>query len=95
MGLAVLPARLKEEMELLKSYILEGKDLRSNDVIEKHADWTEEFLPKYESVTIDNIDDIIKAEIGKVFLQVLEHAGVYKRTPQGQEAFDRFVDTLK
>ncbi|MDF2941357.1 MAG: UTP-hexose-phosphate uridylyltransferase [Herbinix sp.] len=94
MGLAVLPSRLKEELELLKEYILEGKDLRTHELLEKHAVWVEEFLPLYKSVTKDNIDDIIKDEIGKVFLLVLEHAGVYKRTQQGQEAFDRFIDTL-
>lgn len=95
MGLAILPARLKDEMELLKTYILEGRDLRSNAAIEKHADWAEEFLKHYEKVTADNIDTIIQNEIGKVFLTVLTHAGVYKRTPEGQKAFDRFIDTLK
>ncbi|MDF2544716.1 MAG: UTP-hexose-phosphate uridylyltransferase [Herbinix sp.] len=91
MGLAVLPARLKEEMELLSTYLLEGKDLRSNPVLEKHADWAEAFLPKYPDRKEDNIHEILQAEIGKVFLQVLEHAGVYKRNTQGQEAFDRFL----
>jgi UDPglucose--hexose-1-phosphate uridylyltransferase len=94
MGLAVLPARLKEEMGLLSDYILDGKDLRSHELLEKHADWVEEFLPSYPTITKENIDDIIKDEIGKVFLQVLEHAGVYKQTMQGQEAFDRFIHTL-
>lgn len=95
MGLAILPARLKSEMELLKEYILEEKDLRSNEILKKHADWAEEFLPGYKNVTKDNIDGIIKDEIGKVFKTVLEHAGVYKRTSAGQEAFDRFISTLK
>jgi UDPglucose--hexose-1-phosphate uridylyltransferase len=94
MGLAVLPARLKEEMELLSDYILHGKDLRSHELLEKHADWVEEFLPLYKAVTKENIDEIMKDEIGKVFLQVLEHAGVYKRTMEGQAAFDRFIHTL-
>lgn len=94
MGLAILPARLKEEMELLSEYILEGKDPRSNPLLEKHADWAETFLPQYQDITKENIMDILKAEIGKVFLQVLTDAGVYKRTPEGQEAFDRFIGTL-
>lgn len=94
MGLAVLPARLKEEMELLNDYILQEKDLRSHELLEKHADWVEEFLPLYKAVTKENIDQIMKDEIGKVFLQVLEHAGVYKRTMEGQAAFDRFIHTL-
>ena len=95
MGLAVLPARLKEEMELLSEYILEGKDLHNHELLEKHADWVEEFLPSYPEISKENIDMIIKEEIGKVFLQVLEHAGVYKRTPQGQEEFNRFIYTLR
>lgn len=94
MGLAILPARLKEEMELLGKYILEGKDPRSNPMLEKHAAWAEAFLPKYQDISKDNIMDILKAEIGKVFLQVLTDAGVYKRTPEGQAAFDRFISTL-
>lgn len=95
MGLAILPARLKAEMELLKEYILAGRDLRSDDSLIKHADWAEEFLPSYKSVTEENIDEIMQYEIGKVFLKVLEHAGVYKRTKEGQEAFDRFVREIK
>jgi UDPglucose--hexose-1-phosphate uridylyltransferase len=94
MGLAVLPARLKEEMELLNDYILQEKDLRSHELLDKHADWVEEFLPLYRTVAKENIDQIMKDEIGKVFLQVLEHAGVYKRTMEGQAAFDRFIHTL-
>lgn len=95
MGLAILPARLKTEMELLKEYILEGKPLRSHELLVKHADWAEAFMPSYPVITEDNIEQILRNEIGKVFLTVLEHAGVYKRTPQGQEAFDRFIHTLQ
>ena len=94
MGLAVLPARLKEEMEQLKKALVEGQDLRSSQVLEKHADWVDEFLPKYDKVDSSNIDDIIEKEIGLVFMQVLEDAGVYKRTKEGQEAFMRFVRKL-
>ena len=94
MGLAVLPARLKGEMELLKEYILEGKDIRSNDQIAKHADWVEEFLPAYADVNEDNIMHILEQEVGKVFCQVLEDAGVYKCTDEGLEAFRRFISML-
>lgn len=94
MGLAVLPARLKGEMELLKEYILEGKDIRSNESIEKHADWAEEFLPSYPDVNAENIEEILKEEVGKVFCRVLEDAGVYKCTPEGMEAFGRFIEIL-
>lgn len=94
MGLAVLPSRLKVEMEELKQYILEGKDIRQNEVLAKHGDWVDEFLPTYESVTKDNIDQIVEQEIGKVFERVLLDAGVYKRTKEGREAFERFIASL-
>ena len=94
MGLAVLPARLKGEMELLRQYILEGKDIRSNEQIAKHADWADEFLPAYTDVSADNIDHILEQEVGKVFCQVLEDAGVYKNTEEGRKAFRRFLETL-
>ena len=94
MGLAVLPARLKDEMALLGEYIVEGKEIRSEESIAKHADWAEEFLPKYPSVTKENIMEILRTEIGHVFAQVLEDAGVYKRTPEGRAAFLRFADAV-
>ncbi|MBE5827252.1 MAG: UDP-glucose--hexose-1-phosphate uridylyltransferase [Butyrivibrio sp.] len=94
MGLAVLPARLKGEMASLKEAILAGKDLRADEVLEKHADWVDAFSKKYDSINKDNIDEIVQNEIGEVFMHVLEDAGVYKRTPEGQAAFDRFVQTL-
>ena len=94
MGLAVLPSRLKGEMEQLKAAILAGKDLRSDEVLEKHADWTDEFSVRYDKIDEGNIDEIVEKEIGLVFLQVLEDAGVYKRTPEGQEAFNRFIRSL-
>lgn len=94
MGLAVLPARLKGEMEGLAEAILSGKDIRQDEVLLKHADWVEEFVPKYEKIDAENIYDILRKEIGLVFMQVLEDAGVYKRTKEGQEAFARFVEKL-
>lgn len=94
MGLAVLPARLKGEMETLKEAILTGKNLREDELLAKHADWVQEFCPKYEAITKDNIDEILQREIGLVFLQVLEDAGVYRRNEEGQAAFDRFLQSL-
>ncbi|MBP3279509.1 MAG: UDP-glucose--hexose-1-phosphate uridylyltransferase [Butyrivibrio sp.] len=94
MGLAVLPARLKKEMADLKEAILKGADLRADETLEKHADWVDQFKTKYDSIDKDNIDEIIQKEIGEVFMHVLEDAGVYKRTPEGQAAFDRFVSSL-
>ena len=94
MGLAVLPARLKGEMAHLKEAILAGKDLRADEELAKHADWVEEFLPKYTDITKENIMDILHEEIGQVFNQVLEDAGVYKQTEEGRAAFERFVGSL-
>ena len=94
MGLAVLPARLKGEMAALKKAMLNGDDLRKDEVLEKHADWVVEFSKNYDHIDADNIDEIVEKEIGKVFMHVLEDAGVYKRTTEGQAAFDRFVKTL-
>ena len=94
MGLAVLPARLKDEIAALESAILSGADLRKNEVLEKHADWVEEFLPKYEVVDKENIHEILQTEIGLVFKEVLLDAGVYKCTEEGREAFLRFVDAV-
>ena len=94
MGLAVLPARLKGEMELLKDYILTEKDIRSNEQIAKHADWVDEFLPNYTSITEENVEEILQQEVGKVFCEVLEDAGVYKCDEKGLEAFHRFIGVL-
>lgn len=75
---------------------MEGKDIRGNEMLEKHADWVEEFLPEYApgSVNKDTVDGILKDEVGKVFKEVLEDAGVYKCTAQGREAFMRFVESV-
>lgn len=94
MGLAVLPSRLKEELELIEEYILEGKDLRTSEKIEKHADWVDEFIKEYDNLNKDNITEIIQKEVGKVFVHVLEDAGVYKCTPEGRKAFMKFINSL-
>ncbi len=94
MGLAVLPSRLKDELALLGQYIVERKDIRSNETLEKHADWVEEFLPQYGQVTAENVAGILQAEVGKVFARVLEDAGVYKCTEEGREGFGRFLKSV-
>ena len=95
MGLAVLPSRLKREMAELKKAMLEKADLRQIETIAKHADWVDEILQKYDRIEADNIDEILQREIGLVFLQVLEDAGVYKQTEEGQAAFDRFMKKVE
>ena len=94
MGLAVLPARLKEELEILADYLVEGKDIRSNEKIEKHADWVAGFLPKYSEISRENVMDILKEEVGQTFVHVLEDDGVYKCNEEGRKAFLRFIETL-
>lgn len=94
MGLAVLPARLKEEMALLETAICEKKDIRADELLAKHAEWVEEFLPKHETVTKETITGIIEKEIGLVFLEVLEDAGVYKCSDKGREAFVKFIHAV-
>lgn len=94
MGLAVLPARLKGELARLKEAMLAGKDLRKDEELAKHADWVEEFSAGYEVIDDANVDGILEREVGRVFLEVLEDAGVFKRTEEGQAAFDRFLQGL-
>lgn len=94
MGLAVLPSRLKKEMESLADCLVSGKDVSSVGGLEKHADWVKDFLPKYAEITQENVWDILKEEIGEVFVKVLEDAGVYKCTEEGRKAFERFINTL-
>ena len=98
MGLAVLPSRLKTELAQLGEYILESRDIRSSEVLEKHADWVEEFLPRYEkrgiAVTPGNIEAILREEVGHVFARVLEDAGVYKCDEKGRAAFARFLGSV-
>ena len=93
MGLAVLPARLKEELAAVADALVTGADLRSNELTEKHAHWAEGFRDKY-TITRDNALDIVQKETGLVFAQVLEHAGVYKRTDEGKAAFLRFLEQV-
>ena len=89
MGLAVLPARLKGELQRLEEAILAGAPLTGE--LEKHAPWVEELKTRY-TFTAENTTAILREEVGQVFAKVLEHAGVYARTPEGQAAFQRFVD---
>ena len=91
MGLAVLPARLNTELETLKQLMLSGGDLRVDAALAAHADWAEDILRR-RSFRADNAEEVLREEVGAVFLRVLEDAGVFKRTPEGQAAFDRFLD---
>lgn len=94
MGLAVLPARLADELTILKDAMLSEKDIAADGRIASHADWAKEILANHAEFNNDNAMDIIRYEVDKVFEQVLEDAGVFKRDKQGKEAFARFVEQL-
>lgn len=94
MGLAVLPARLKEEMAVLKDFMLKGKDPNEDERIAKHAAWAQEVKEKYRIIDETNIDRILEEEIGAVFVKVLEDAGVYKCTSEGRDAFMQFIKSV-
>ncbi len=94
MGLAVLPSRLNEEIQIIKSAILNNESIEKNEKVKKHANWIKDVVFKYPSISNENIDEILKHEIGLVFLKVLEDAGVYKRTDEGKKAFERFIYSL-
>ncbi|HJF53498.1 MAG TPA: UDP-glucose--hexose-1-phosphate uridylyltransferase [Butyricicoccus pullicaecorum] len=93
MGLAVLPARLKNELAVLGEKMVKGEDLRADPLTASHAEWAERIMQENE-ITADNITDILQREVGLVFAQVLEHAGVYKRTEEGKKAFLRFAESV-
>ena len=94
MGLAVLPSRLKGELAALADALVEGRDIRADEALEKHADWAEELEKRY-TFTSENAMDILQKEVGVVFAKVLEHAGVYKCTDEGRAAFLRFINSVK
>ncbi|MBQ7726564.1 MAG: galactose-1-phosphate uridylyltransferase, partial [Clostridia bacterium] len=94
MGLAVLPARLKEEMSLLETALFENRDLAEDPVLAKHAAWAKEIQKKHPALSRENVSEVLKQEIGEVFLQVLTHAGVFKCTPEGRAAFRRFEESV-
>ena len=91
MGLAVLPARLVEELDAVSDAVINGKDMTKDSKTAAHKEWMAEVVSKHPELSRDNVDAILKAEVGEVFKTVLEHAGVYKRTDEGFAAFDRFM----
>ncbi len=94
MGLAILPARLKTEMALLAECLTGDKKLEDYPELEQHAAWAKEIAARRTDLNKDTVDDILKEEIGHVFVHVLEDAGVYKCTEEGRAAFERFIATL-
>ncbi|MBE6771774.1 MAG: UDP-glucose--hexose-1-phosphate uridylyltransferase [Ruminococcaceae bacterium] len=94
MGLAVLPPRLKDELEALADAIVNGKDLLADNKTALHAEWVKDFIGNHSDINSENVMDILKAEVGKVFATVLEHAGVFKRDEAGFAAFMRFIESV-
>ena len=94
MGLAVLPSRLKEEMEQIEQAYIEHRDIRDDENLEKHADWFENIKKERKDLTNATVRSILREEIGNVFSKVLEDAGVYKFTSEGKKHFLRFVETV-
>ena len=94
MGLAILPSRLKNEMKILKEYLIKNKDVYKNDDIKKHGDWSKQILSKYKNINKENIEKILKKEIGLVFEKVLEDAGVFKTDEKGQKEFVKFLESI-
>lgn len=93
MGLAVLPARLNQELALLEDAILENKDFSNDEMLSKHHNWFLSFKDNY-TFTKENIGSILEQEVGKVFSKVLEHASVFKRDEKGKKAFERFLNQI-
>ena len=93
MGLAVLPSRLKSEMNLVEKAAISGDRIPDDSPAAKHREWLASFADKY-TFTEENVSDIIRREIGKTFVKVLEDAGVYKCTEDGRRAFLRFTSSL-
>ena len=93
MGLAVLPSRLKGALAALREAILSGSDIRADETLAKHADWVDELKTRH-TFTVENTEQLLRQEVGAVFEQVLEDAGVYKTDEAGREAFLRFVQAV-
>lgn len=95
MGLAVLPARLAKETELLKQCMCNGTSISENPEIMSHAEWASDILNRYHDFSEKTADDILKREIGAVFEQVLFDSGVFKRDNKGKAAFENFVQDIQ
>ncbi|MBP2631171.1 MAG: galactose-phosphate uridylyltransferase [Firmicutes bacterium] len=95
MGLAILPARLEQELKLIRKALIEGiDDISEVESIAKHAGWYQEIRTKYTKITSQNVNEVLQKEVGLKFLTVLSHAGVFKRNEIGLQAFNKFVAIL-
>lgn len=92
LGLAILPSRLRTEMELVKQALLTGTDIRDDEKTAKHADWTGQIREKYAIINEMTVDRILQDEMGRKYVQILEQSGVFKRTPPGRQQFLKFIE---
>ena len=95
MGLAVLPSRLVEELDAVADAIIKGLDMAKNEKTALHKAWAEEVVRNHPEIDNSNVVEILRQEVGKVFVSVLEHAGVFKHNRNGKDAFDRFMKKLQ
>ena len=90
MGRAILPARLKNELNEVKKFWLGAE----NKIADSHLPWAKE-VQSGINITADNVDEVMEQELANVFANVLENAGVFKDEAAGNEGWQRFVDALK
>ncbi len=94
MGLAVLPSRLKSDFDFLRKALLNPALFDTIEQIAAHREWAEAICKNRQDITDENVDNILREEIGQVFLGVLEDSGVFKDTDSGKAAGKRFLCTL-
>ncbi len=93
-GMAILPARLVPELDAVADAILSGKDMTKDEKTASHAEWANEVVGKHPEINRENVKDILLQEVGHTFVSGLEDSGVFKRTPEGFAAFDRFIESI-
>lgn len=91
--MAILPGRLKKELEAVEEKLLSGEDMTEDSLTKSHAKWAADIAANYE-ITAENVKEIDRKRLELSFQKILEQAGVYKRTPEGKEAFLRFINQV-
>ena len=79
---------------MLEKAMLAGEDIAAIPELASHAEWANQILADYPDFAEPNARQIIEKEVGKVFMEVLEDAGVFKRTEEGRSGFMRFVEAI-
>ena len=92
--MAVLPARLVEELDAVGDALLNNKDMSEDEKTSSHKEWAMDVKARHPELNKDNVQEILRDEVGDVFVEVLRHAGVYKCDEAGRKAFDKFVEQV-